>query len=215
MYYDFIQNHKQLFKLIGLGFLLLIIIWAVVTYANRHGKLAVVVSVVPRDASVVVSGKHLGNGTHYLQAGTYDVSVSKDGFKTQTKKIIVTDDKEQNVVAVSLAPESEEAKKWANEHEDDYRKNEVYGSIEANSNGKYFTEKNPITTKLPFVDPYFTIGYIANDDQSITLTVITPSPRYRFYAVEQIRKFGYDPTDFKISFKDFRNPLGEGNGSKH
>lgn len=207
MYYDFIQNNKQLFKRLGLGFILLIIIWGVSTYIDRYGKIPVVVSVVPSNASVTFSGKDSSNGTHYLQAGTYDVSVHQDGFKTQTQKVIITEGKEQNVVAVSLIAESDEAKKWANSHQDDYQKNEIYGSIQANSDGKYFTNKNPITTKLPYNDPYFTIGYIANSDQSITLTIITPSPRYRFYAIEQIRKLGYDPTDFKIVFKDFHNPL--------
>lgn len=207
MYYDFIQNNKQLFKRLGIGFILLIIIWGITTYVDRYGKIPVVVSVVPSNASVTFSGKGSGNGTHYMPAGTYDVSVSKDGFKTQTQKVIITEGKEQNIVAISLIAESDEAKNWADNHQDDYQKNEIYGSLQANSDGKYFTNKNPITTKLPFNDPYFTIGYIANTDQSITLTVITPSPRYRFYAIEQIRKLGYDPTDFRIVFKDFHNPL--------
>ncbi len=207
MYYDFIQEHKRQFQIAGIILVALITLWGVLTYVDRHGKIPVVLSVVPHNATVTFNDQREGNGTHYLPAGTYTVTAKKDGFKTQTQKIVVTDKKNQNVVAISLIAQSSEAKKWASEHQDQYRQNEAYGSIQANNDGEYFTALNPITTKLPYKDPYFMIGYIANPDQSITLTVDTPSPRYRFYAVERIRKFGYDPTDFKIVFEDFHNPL--------
>lgn len=207
MYYDFIHQHKQRFKIAGIAFIVLVAWWGIATFVDQNGKIPVVVSVVPSDATVTFNGKSEGNGTHYLPAGSYEVTVRKDGFKTETEQVIVTDKKQQNVVAASLTAESTDAKKWAKEHSGDYAKNQAYGAIEANSNGSYFTAKNPITTKLPYNDPYFTIGYIVNKDQSITLTVVTPSPRYRFYAVQQIRDLGYDPTDFKIMFKDFHNPL--------
>lgn len=207
MYYDFFQQYKQQFKRGGIVLLAILVWWGLATYIDRSGKVPVVVSVVPNDAKVVFDNNTKGNGTHYMPAGTYEVTVSKDGFKSQTETVIVTDKKDQNVVAASLTAVSGDAKKWAKEHENDYAKNQVYGAIEADNNGRYFADKNPITTKLPYNDPYFTIGYISNDDQSVTLTVVTPSPRYRFYAVEQIRKLGYDPTDYKIIFKDFHSPL--------
>ena len=109
---------------------------------------------------------------------------------------------------------SSDAKKWADDHTTEYRKNEAYGAIEASVNGDYFTERNPITTKLPYVDPYFTLGYISHDNQTISLTIETPSPRYRYFAIEKLRQMGYDPTDFDIIFKDFKNPLDIKMGDK-
>ena len=51
--------------------------------------------------------------------------------------------------------------------------------------------------KLPFTD-HATDRFTPNPDNTITLTVSTPSPRYRFYAKwKQIRKMGYDPTVLK------------------
>lgn len=209
MYYDFIQRNKRILQIIGVGIFVAIIVWALIAYVTRNGKVAVVVRVVPSNANMVVNNTTTGNGTHYLKPGKYTFIASKDGFEQQKTTTTITSDKEQNVVAISLIPKSEEAQRWANEHQDEYKKNETYGAIQASNDGKYFTDKNPITTKLPFTDPYFTIGYTPNADNSVTLTVSTTSPRYRFYAVEQIRKLGYDPTDFKIVFKDFKNPLGE------
>ena len=207
MYYDFIQQHKRKFFMGVILFILLIAIWGITTFVGRQGKVAVFINTVPSDAQITFNETQENNGTKWMKPGDYTVTAKKDGFTTVIRKVRVTDMKTQNVVAISLHAESDEAKKWAAEHTAEYQKNETYGTIEANTNGEYFSNLNPITTKLPFVDPYFKIAYITNDDQSVTLTVTTPSPRYRFYAVEKIREFGYDPTDFVIEFKDFKNPL--------
>lgn len=209
MYYDIIQANKRriIFGLVGL--IILLIVWFVFDTVSHIGKIPVVIKTVPSDASITLDNKKYGNGTQWLVAGKYNLTVSKDGFGTEKKSVLITPKKSQNVIAVSLGPKSDEAKKWANEHSNDYKNNEQYGAIEANVNGQYFSDMNPITTKLPFTDPYFTIGYITNGDGSVKLTVSTPSPRYRFFAIEKIREFGYEPTDFVIVFKDFKNPLEE------
>jgi hypothetical protein len=210
MYYEFMQKYRKSIAIGAVGFVALMIIWAILIAVDHTGKVPLVVSVVPGDSKVEFNGQSKGNGTQWLKAGVYEVAVKKDGYVTVTRKVNVDDKKEQNVMAVSLLPQSDDAKKWAASHQDDYKKNEAYGAIEAQSDGKYFASQNPITTKLPFTDPYFKIGYITDDaHKSIKLTVETPSPRYRFYAVEKIRQMGYDPTDFIIEFKDFHNPLGE------
>lgn len=202
----FQQNRRNIIAGIG-AFFAIIIIWALWTYIDRYGKTPLTISVVPSSAKVTIDNRTLGGGTHWLKNGTYSVKVEQEGFATHDNSVFVTTDKKQNVLAVSLTPLSDEAKKWASEHERDYSKNEQYGAIEARENGEFFTNKNPITTRLPFTDPYFTIGYRADEDNSVIITIVTPSPRYRFYAVEKIRELGYDPTDFVIEFKDYRNPL--------
>lgn len=209
MYYDSIGKYR---KQIILGVVLLFVVivaWAVLTFIGRQGKVAVFVSTVPRDAKVQFDDSIKGSGTQWLNPGVYTVHAKKDGFSSVTRKVTVTNKKSQNVVAMSLQPESDRAKEWADKNIDLYRKNETYGTIEANTNGEYFRNTHPITTKLPFTDPYFKIAYKTNSDQSIIITISTPSPRYRFYAIEKIREFGYDPTDFTIEFIQFKNPLGE------
>lgn len=207
MYYEWLQRNKKRITLAVVGFFVFIIVWAVWTYIDRYGKTPLTISVVPSNATVRIDDRKIGNGTHWLADGTYKVKVEREGFESQESSIIVTADKDQNVLAVSLTPVSEEAQKWAAAHQRDYKKNEQYGAIEARENGKYFTDRNPITTKLPFTDPYFTLAYRTADDGSVVLTIDTPSPRYRFFAVEKIRELGYDPTDFVVEFRDFKNPL--------
>lgn len=207
MYYEFIQEHKRKIVTITILFVVTILLWTAFILIGRVGKVATTFAVVPSDATITADGKKISNGTQWLVAGKYEIIVQKDGFATEKKSINVTDAKKQNVAAISLTPESEAAKEWAKTHEKEYSNNERYGALEASSEGKYFSETNPITTKLPFTDPYYTIGYMPNTDNSVDLTIATESPRYRFYAIEKIRELGYDPTDFKIVFKDFKNPL--------
>lgn len=207
MYYEFIQANKR--RIIGgvIAIIAFVGIWTAVDFVSHIGKLPVVISTAPSDAKITVDNRSYGNGTSWIVPGKYAVTVEKDGFKKDTETIIITGQKTQNVVAVSLVPQSDQAKKWATDHQADYAKNQQYGGIEASANGEYFAKLHPIVDQLPFTDPYFKIGYTENRDQSVTLTISTPSPRYRFYAIEKLRKMGYDPTDFVIQFKDFHNPL--------
>lgn len=206
MYYEFLQTHKRKIVLITKVLLVMLAIATIVTLVGRIGKVGLTVATVPRDASVTINGTQIGNGTQWVKAGTYAVIVKKDGFETQKQTVTVTGDKSDNIIAASLAPKSKEAKEWAAKNNSAYKDNERYGARQARAAGEYFANKNPITKKLPFTDPYYKIGYVV-DGQSITLTIITPSPRYRFYAVEKIREWGYDPTDFVITFEDYQNPL--------
>ena len=208
MYYEFFQQNKRQILTIGGAIIAIFILWTAITLIGRVGKTPLTIAAVPSDAKIIVEGHQLGNGTHWLVPGSYDLTVEKEGFEKQSQVVIVTPDKSNNVAALSLVPKSKEAKEWADKHAQEYQKNEAYGAIAARADGEYFTNTNPITKKLPFTDPYFSIAYIVNDDQSINITVSTPSPRYRFYAIEKIREWGFDPTDFKIVFKDFVNPLG-------
>ncbi len=72
-----------------------------------------------------------------------------------------------------------------------------------------FIDDNPITTRLPYIDPYYTIAYktVGETSNDIVITIRTPSPRYRYVAIEKLKAWGYDVTDYKIEFIDFKNPL--------
>ena len=211
MYYEWIQTHKKTIIISSLIIFVLLLLWGTTTYVTRVGKVGVTISAVPRDASVTIDNKEIGNGTHWVEAGTYTITASKDGFKERTKKVVVSQEKKQNAVALSLTPESDEALKWFETHSNDYKTNEVYGAIEARSNGEYFQLKNPVTRVLPYSDPYYTIAYEANGN-NVTIVISTPSPRYRYFAVEKFRQLGFNPTDFRIEFKDFKTPLVEDSG---
>lgn len=207
MYYEWYQKNRKL-MIGGIVFIILLLTaWGIWVYVSRQGKVPVTISAVPRDSSVTINGQPSGSGTTWLTPGKYIIKAQKDGFKSREKSITVTDGKEQNVVALGLTPVSDEAQKWAEKNADAYKDNETYGAVEAQANGQYFQEKNPIVAHLPYDDPYFQITYAANTNNEAVLTITTPSPRYRYFAIQKIRELGYDPSDFEIQFSDFKNPL--------
>lgn len=207
MYYDWIQQNRKLIIAAIITLILILTGWGIWVYVSRQGKVPVTVSAVPRDAAITINGQPLGSGTTWFTPGKYIIKAQKEGFSTREKTVTITDNKEQNVVALGLTPVSEEAQRWAEKNADEYKKNEAYGAVEAQTNGEYFQEKNPIVAHLPYNDPYFQITYTADENNQAVLTIITPSPRYRYFAIQKIRELGYDPSNFKIVFSDFKNPL--------
>lgn len=72
-----------------------------------------------------------------------------------------------------------------------------------------FVSDNPIVKQLPYQHPYYSINYktVGETTNDIIITIRTPSPRYRYSAVEKLKSWGYDPTDYSIEFIDYKNPL--------
>lgn len=211
MYYEWLQQHKRTIIIVSVLLFVVMAIWLTATYVSRIGKIGVTIAAVPSDATVTINGHSVGNGTKWVTAGTYTISAKKDGYASRSKTVTVTDSKKQNAVALALTPQSDEAKKWADTHADQYKANEEYGAIEARINGDYFRAKNPVTTVLPYTDPYYEIGYTQTGETTLDITISTTSPRYRYFAIQKFRELGFNPSDFKIEFKDFKNPLGGNN----
>lgn len=207
MYYDWIQQHKRQIIVLGSSLLAILIIWSTILFISHIGKLPVVIKTVPDNATIHINSSSASNGTMWLTPGKYTVTVDSEGFVSRKETLVVTNIKKQNVVAVALAPSSESAKEWATKHSQDYKDIEQYGSIEANNNGLYIAKAHPITNVLPIEDPYYQIRYTITDDDTVSITIATPSPRYRYYALQKIRDLGYNPTDYRIEFVDFKNPL--------
>jgi hypothetical protein len=74
-----------------------------------------------------------------------------------------------------------------------------------------FADENPIINDLPYENLIYSIGYRIDPSDpshnSIILTIDAPEGT-RNAAVQQIRDMGYDPTEYKIEFKDYKNPFG-------
>lgn len=202
-----INRYKKLI-LVGVA-LIVIIVAGYLAYLNysRLGKIAVSVYAVPTDMRIeIAEGQVIEPGTTYLEPGAYRVKATREGFESYQGNLIVAEDNNPTL-DLALLPESEEAKRFVQENQQLYLENEARGGELARQQGQVFEERNPITKLLPFHDPYYSIGYLSSDNTTIKITISTPSPLYRYYATEKIRELGYDPTDFEIIYKDFKNPL--------
>ncbi len=175
---------------------------------ERAGKIAVPVEVAPRDASVKLGDDSItSRGTAWITPGEYEVVVTREGFKSQTRTIRVSEDAEPYIY-IALAGNTDKAKKWQESHQSEYKRLELLTIQKSREYNTRFKSNNPIVNILPIKDPYYSIDYRNNNDKNIELIIYGTSPQYRQVAVDFLRKQGYDPIDYKVTYEGFKNPLG-------
>lgn len=185
-------------------------IWHTLSLATqRRGKIAVPTQVVPRDASVTLStGQSLpASGTSYIKPGVYKVTVQKAGFVSQTRDLRVSNNS-LAYIYIGLVGRTDEAKAWQDRHQAEYQQLETLTVARNRDYNALFQSTNPIVSALPIKDPYYSVDYRNRDDTSIELVVWGTSPKSRQAALDMLRKKGYDPTDYRIVYEGFDNPLG-------
>lgn len=167
----------------------------------------IVISKVPADAKVYINGKEVGDRTN-LSNGTYEVTAKKEGFSDFKTSVIIDDG--YKFISVALSPSSSEAKKWAEQHEEEYLRQEAVGGERLRESGELLASKNPIVTVLPIDNYTSTVGYIINpDDLSGNSIIVTVDALdgYRNAGIASIFYQGIDPGDYTLTFTDYTNPF--------
>lgn len=175
---------------------------------QRAGKIAVPVQVVPTDASVTLStGQPLPqSGTAYIVPGTYKVTVKREGFDSQTRDLRVSDNA-LGYIYIGLVARSDDAKAWQARHQAEYQHLETLTVARNRDYNALFESTNPIVNVLPIKDPYYSVDYQNHDDASVELVIWGTSPHSRQAALSMLRSKGYDPTDYRVRYDGFDNPL--------
>lgn len=175
----------------------------------RAGKEAVAVYAIPSDATITANGQPISPGTAYLPPGTYSIEASRGGFSHYKEEIVITENNQKDI-DIALYGVSEAAKEWEEKNEKLYLEREGRGGKRAAAYGEAFTKANPITKELPYKNVIFSIGYHLDPsdptNQSIILD-IDAGQGYASGALQKIRDLGYDPSDFRINFKNITSPF--------
>lgn len=185
------------------------IVYLFIVSISRSGKTGLSFTAIPKDTVVTIDGNTVKGGTKiYLNPGTYTYTATKDGFKEVSQTINLQDI--ERSVSIALTPESEEAKKWAKEHESEYLALEGKEEKGSDEISKRFIDSNPIIKDLPYKTFIYSIGHHIDPadptGNSIIIDIDAPEG-YRQDALFQIRQMGYDPTDFNINFRGYNNPF--------
>ena len=205
---EFIQQHK------GIAIILSLLLVGLIGYGayvaiSRAGKEPITVHLVPGEAILTANGERIGSGTAYLAPGEYEIEAKRDGF-ADYKAPLTIHSPNTAVIDIALTPVSEEAKKWAKEHQELYFAYEGRTGERANAKGEEFSERNPIVSRLPFENFLYAIGYRADPDDSSGNSIIleiNATSGYRRAALKKIHELGYDPTNYKINFIDYESPF--------
>ena len=205
---NFIRSHKITTTIIILALLGFIAI-SLYTLIPRIGKEPVTIYLIPNDATLSIDGQQFKPGMAYLKPGTYSVKAEKEGFRTYEDTIKIEAPNTTDI-DIALAPESDEAKQWQQDNMNQYYEFERRTGVRAIEFGQQFQERFPITAHLPFKNYIYSIGHrlknLDNPSEGVIIE-ITAITGYREAALDKIREFGFDPTDYEINFNNYENPF--------
>lgn len=185
----------------------------------RQNNGEVVFNVLPTTAVITIDGKKSGQGSHFLDKGTYKVEVSASGFTTSSRTVEIKEGEKQTYLE-SLVPNNKEGEDWVSSHEKLYQDYEKIGGVAAQEAGMELREKFPIIDLLPYTEERqtdeassghseagFTVGYKEPKDDALTITIRADASLSRRLALSKIKSWGYDPANFNIEFVDYEYPL--------
>jgi hypothetical protein len=192
------------------AFVLIVTVALVLWFIDLKKTASVDILVAPTAATVKVGYKNYRNGSHRLEPGEYNVSISMDGFKTHTQKLSVKD-KDKLELYVALERTDGGLDWYADRPEEDA----VYTAIADKNYEKQaniFAEKYPIVKVLPirfanYVNNYseyieYRIDYELSDSGDklvLVITDVTGGNRER--ALQKIRDKGFNPDDYEVEYR--------------
>ncbi|HSX27989.1 MAG TPA: PEGA domain-containing protein [Candidatus Saccharimonadales bacterium] len=210
------QNSRIKQVIIGAGIILAVFaVYGISLLTQRAGRTEVAIQVSPSSAKVTIDGKTSHSGSVYVSKGKHTFKASADGYSDDSSTITVGDNKAS--VYLLPTPQSQAVKDAVSRDQKLQTQREAIGGARAEAEGQAFQDKNPIVSQLPF--PFdgtdeltpadFEINYATSTDSKngIAIQVNAVRPDIRKGAVDQIKLWGYDPSDMYIQFLDFKNPL--------
>lgn len=209
MLFEIIKRYKTIIIIISI-FILGFVAYSIYTLIDRVNKQAVIVYKLPSDMIVTANNIKLKQGKVYLEPGEYSIKATRSGFEEKEYKTTITKNNNEPIIDIALTPVSQTAKKWAEENASLYNEYSGRQSEKALQEGRKFFEANPIANSLPYENLLYTIGYRLDpkdiSNNSIILE-IDASTGYRNAAIDQIFRLGYNPTDYKINFRNYESPF--------
>jgi len=162
---------------------------------------------VPSAAHAKLDGKNwISDGKAYVTPGHHTLTVSFNGFATQTTSFDIVKDK-LKTVTVALGVSSDEGRDWLIAHPDEAKKLEqLTGSAFSNSTQQRVT-KLPLIKELPYIERYFRIDYgksklHPDDDNAVAIYITTYGQPGVQQALDWIRSQGYNPNTLEIIYND-------------
>lgn len=207
------QRTKQILIITGVIFGI-IIAYNLFTLIQNSGKTAVTIQVLPQDASITIDAQSSHAGKVFVAPGTHTFKATKNGYKEDVQTVTIGKDPATVILLPTGGATSADTLNLQLQRE-------AQGGSLADTRGKSLAERNPIISHLPypFDQPYvltprdYEINYeVTNESKTgVRIKINGVDSIERQAALEQIRIWGYDPSDMDIQFIDFKNPLTGGN----
>jgi len=187
------MTKKIILLTISLVIVSLVTSYVVGQFVYRYGKVKLDISLSPKDAKITINSESVKSNNTYLKPGSYVISVVKEGYLEYRKVYDIN--QENNKILVKLEPKPEG----------------VVSSLELGDEYNKVIDKYPITKKLPYSDFTYTINYrvfgSVLNGYKVELVINSSNAIGRKMAIQEIKKLGYNPIDYKIEFINFENEI--------
>lgn len=184
----------------------------IVTLNKKDRGIPIHLDKVPKDLILSVDGQNHSGSTIYVSEGTHKITGEKDGFESYTYDITIKSGTPTKTLFFILTPRSDEARQWATENQTLYSEAGERAGAAAAEEGEDFAGKYPIVKKLPYRGSMYNIDYYYNGEtDEFRVQITSPDAFGRQVALDTIRLWGYEPTDYTIEFLGYVNPFASSN----
>lgn len=208
-------SRKKTLTLVGLALLaVVVVVGLVLLLLNKTSSEQYQVLVDPPDAVLTIDGVPAQPGTVTLTGGEHILKATRDLFEDA---VVVVNTKDlipgQEIFVIPKAV-SPEALKYLEGLSDDTGISEKIGAAVVAERNAIVAEKYPITSKLPYNSLDYRVDYVAQEDLSVSFTVIlypfakpdNPSARtkqlkeFKGAALRFLQENGVDINTAKITY---------------
>lgn len=189
----------------------LIIVISVIFIIINAGKTATLdIVVAPVTAEVKIDGKTYKNGTYKFEPGEVEVSITKDGFTTEEKTLVLEDGVTTKLYTYLMPIDG--SFEWYLDHEEDMMILNTIGDAQANTDSAAYKDKYPIIEALPIVyvnyDENWDLtefrvdgGMFEGCEQIFCLKISDTTGGNRERALQEIKEKGFEPDDYEIIYE--------------
>ena len=191
---------KEKLAFIIISVLVLIgIIFFVLTFVNRIGKVEVTVKYAPYAATVTLNNVKINNNSKiWIEPGKYNLKVEFEHFSTAERVIEITTGYRYIVGTLSTVDDDGEA--YINSHKQEFTEAEGLVGLALNEEGIAIKKKYPILNYLPINNRLYSISYAYTDDNEPIINV-KAQPEYLDVAVRKMKSLkNVDLTTYQINF---------------
>jgi hypothetical protein len=177
--------------------------------SNKKGKIPVEIITAPEEAQIQLNDRAAGNKLS-LAPGHYTLKVSYQNFNTYTSSFDVVAGSSGLTFPVELAPQNGNGSKLVDAERKQFLKVEGIAGQKVQESNDAFIQNNGIVRFVPYKTSFYSIDYAKDEQGKLFLQVTASTPVGRQVALQQIRSWGFDPTDYRIDFIGLANPFKTG-----
>lgn len=203
------KTYKRIIIGVVVGFVLLIVgISAANIIWGKIYSVTLDLMIAPTDSTIMVNGELMKAGEHRVKPGEYKIEVSRDGFESEVKLVLLEEGETKNVL-MALTPNDPSTMDWYYTHEEDATIADGVASQEYVEYAEEMAEEEDIVENLPVYTYGYILGYGDCSEKEVTdfCVVIRAEFGYRDEAVEYLRGTGKDLAKYRVEVLRHESPF--------